>query len=671
MVSNVSNTDSKNFEEDVRNFLSEYGFNDVAGGSKFRIGGKQVDACGGIDDYLLIIDATTTKSNVKAKITNMRGNVSFFESFQVQNDGSDLDNYKKYKHIILAVATKSLIDDDITRTLAYDPTLVVHIFDKQFFEYYNELRKQIKDYAKYQLFGELRIGYNNEEPLKFAAMRISSQPNSNIYSFVASPLDLLKICYVARRESGKEKYYQRLINKAKLDKIATYIRKGKSFTNNIIVAIPHDIASSVSFKKEIELHNVDFGELAIPKTYRSLWIIDGQHRLYGYSGVKPPLSSKDILQVAAIENISEEEQRELFIKINREQSPVQTDLLWDLYSSAEPENEKTGVLSRLVKRLDTLPQFQGKIYYPLRYPKKARGQISISKICIAIDDARLIKGTVKMNKTNPLYDKETERKIKKVTNGIDDFYGIIYKMFEPDIASKNFYDRVCLNGAGIHVILNLYSSILSVTNGNPQSIQETCEKYVSLLHEFILENFKEKKQIDEFLRASNSKEGKREMTDRLCEAINLKIGAKGLSLDRLPVSSKTEENIVQGIEKNLRALINFVMSQVDKEWPKNRTPPGLYMKLKDRTKGENLPLYELLTLGESIEIVLRSDNLQFFEDRIKRSFYSVELFKAHINVLKDYRNTVSGHDRVMTKEQEANFQKMIPFIIEQMTDFLK
>lgn len=68
---------------------------------------------------------------------------------------------------------------------------------------------------------------------------------------------------------------------------------------------------------------------------------------------------------------------------------------------------------------------------------------------------------------------------------------------------------------------------------------------------------------------------------------------------------------------------------------------------------------------------MRNDNLPLFEERIKRSFFSVDLFKALITVLKDYRNTVIGHDRVMTKEKETQFQKMIPNIIEQMMNFLK
>ena len=200
-----------NFENEVRTFLNDYGFSDVSGGSKFKIGGIQVDACGGIDDYLLIVDATTTKTNVIRKITEMRGKLSQFKSLEVQNDGVELNQYKKYKEVILVVATKSIIDDEThQKSVIYNP--IVHIWDKQFFDYYTELRRLLKGYSRFQLLGELRIGYNRGEFIKFAAMRIPSQTYSNIYSFVASPQNLLEICYVARRESGDEKYYQRLIN---------------------------------------------------------------------------------------------------------------------------------------------------------------------------------------------------------------------------------------------------------------------------------------------------------------------------------------------------------------------------------------------------------------------------------------------------------------------------
>lgn len=285
-------------------------------------------------------------------------------------------------------------------------------------------------------------------------------------------------------------------------------------------------------------------------------------------------------------------------------------------------------MSRLAKYLDTLQQFHEKIYYPLRAPKKTRDQVSISKICMAVDDARLMKGTVKGNKKNPFFDKDFEKRIKKVAKGIDEFYRIMDNSFGSDPASSTFYDRVSLNSAGVHVMFNLYSTILSILNGSAESFKDVCENYIFLLQEFIIENYKEKKQIDEFLRGANSKEGKRERTDLLCEGINLKIGAKGVNLEKLPVSKKGEESKVNAIEKNLRALVNSMMSGTDTEWVKTRTPPGLYMRLRERAKGENISLNELLTLGESIEIILRNDNLPLFEERIKKSFYSVDYFKA-------------------------------------------
>ena len=220
-------------------------------------------------------------------------------------------------------------------------------------------------------------------------------------------------------------------------------------------------------------------------------------------------------------------------------------------------------------------------------------------------------------------------------------------------------------------MLNLYSTILSVQNQTNLSVDDVFKEYVSLLKELVLEDYSEKKQIDSFLRSANSKAGKLEHKDSLCEGINLKISAKGLALEKLPVSRKGEENRVLGIEKNLRAVINNTLQAVDKEWERNRTPPGLYSTLKQRAKGETLPLSAFLTLGESIEIVLRSDNLPLFIERIRRSFFKQELFKAETDILKDYRNIVVGHDRMMTKEKENQFSTLIPKIIERMAEFLK
>ena len=165
---------SKDFEEKVREFLSTFGFQDVSGGPTFKIGGKQIDACGGIGETLLVVDATTTKSNIPSKIINLRGNIDVYKRMDVQKDGMPLEQYKKYKEVMPVVATKSLVDDKI-RERAKESDIHVQLWDKQFFQYYDALKNLIKSYAKYQLYGELGL---------------SSEPSILLYTSIL-PLKLI------------------------------------------------------------------------------------------------------------------------------------------------------------------------------------------------------------------------------------------------------------------------------------------------------------------------------------------------------------------------------------------------------------------------------------------------------------------------------------------------
>ena len=140
----MADMDFRRFEDKVRDFLSTNGFVDVGGGSKFKIGDIQVDACGGVEDYLVIIDATTTRTNINRKITDMRGKLPQFKTFKVENEGVELSQFKKYKEVLLVVATNSSIDSGTQeKALSFDPQ--VRIWDKQFFEYYRELKKLIRE----------------------------------------------------------------------------------------------------------------------------------------------------------------------------------------------------------------------------------------------------------------------------------------------------------------------------------------------------------------------------------------------------------------------------------------------------------------------------------------------------------------------------------------------
>ena len=133
-----------------------------------------------------------------------------------------------------------------------------------------------------------------------------------------------------------------------------------------------------------------------------------------------------------------------------------------------------------------------------------------------------------------------------------------------------------------------------------------------------------------------------------------------------PKGDPTNDQIVQLLRKsNDPKLARYLY----RTFGMRRTPDAdfIFREMCD----EYSPFYIPYVKDESLEVIMRNDNLPLFEERIKRSFFSVDLFRPLTALLKDYRNTVIGHDRVMTKEKETQFQKMIPNIIEQMMNFLK
>lgn len=110
-----------------------------------------------------------------------------------------------------------------------------------------------------------------------------------IVSFMMSAEDLLNTCYVLRKDNWEDSIwlYQRLIKKSKIKKIRSFLEdKGEAFYNNVIVALPDNVAfldeegSIVGIDKINDLESNC--ELILPKEINSICVIDGQHRIYAH-----------------------------------------------------------------------------------------------------------------------------------------------------------------------------------------------------------------------------------------------------------------------------------------------------------------------------------------------------------------------------------------------------
>lgn len=245
--------------------------------------------------------------------------------------------------------------------LARASQLNVRPFDEQELEYYENLAKQIGTAAKYQFLAD--IFERSEIPslsVKVPAISVHIGP-TKCYAFSLTPDKLLKIAYVSHRAKGKKTdvdTYQRLIKKSRIDAIREYVEDGNYFPTNIVVNVR--TKRPLRFDKAATPENVDassgvVGWLTLPSEYKSAWIIDGQHRLYGYAG--SDVADKAELSVLAFEGLSNSDQAKLFVDINSTQKSVKRNLLVELFAelnwdSDDIEDRVAAIVAKLALYLD-------------------------------------------------------------------------------------------------------------------------------------------------------------------------------------------------------------------------------------------------------------------------------------------------------------------------------
>ncbi len=245
-------------------------------------------------------------------------------------------------------------------------------FDEDIVEYYINMHNQIGIAARYQLLGSLFFDQEIPEmENKIPAIR-GRMGGHVYYSFSIEPEKLLKIGYVLHRNKANTNMmptYQRIIQKSRLDAIKRFIEDDKGyFPNSIIISLDSGKRKKLEFQESNNISSTiaDLGILHLPKKYRSAYIIDGQHRLYGYANSK--YMSTNTIPVVAFENLERNEQVKLFMQINENQKAVSknlrntlnADLLWNSENYLE---QMTALRSRIAILLgeDRASALYGKI----------------------------------------------------------------------------------------------------------------------------------------------------------------------------------------------------------------------------------------------------------------------------------------------------------------------
>ncbi|MBN2423170.1 DGQHR domain-containing protein [Candidatus Woesearchaeota archaeon] len=313
------------------------------------------------------------------------------------------NQYGKKLRISFIFVTKNILWDPSDEVEAKDKNIIV--WKEEELEAYHHLVEQLGSCAKYQMYAVIFAGKEAFEvsDIKVPALR-GGIGKKKYYCFVISPEKLFQVAYVHRREKTNiqdvKNSYQRMVSKHRLDKIKDFVEKGNSFYNNIILSFKYTKKKKIDFKphsKKEDIENITYGILTFPPYYGCAWIIDGQHRLYGYS--KSDKAKEHTIPVVAFENLSTGDQANLFVDINKEQSSVSTALLWDLYpdiydTSEIPEHQKLRTISLISKSLNTDKSslFFQRIKIPsVIYQDKKQTNLTLTNLCDGIKDNRIIE----------------------------------------------------------------------------------------------------------------------------------------------------------------------------------------------------------------------------------------------------------------------------------------
>jgi len=327
------------FEDRVWAAMAKLNFTDLNADRNFRLpygpgenDNKQIDVFAADDEVVLIIECRSTE---RVKTSSFKDELEATKGREKGIRQALRQRYPDHKvKFILATENYGVTKETKDR---FDRADILHL-DEEAIEYYLELANHLGKAARYQLLGNLFAGkkISRLDDVKVAAIE-GTMGGETYYSFAIEPARLLKFAYVLHRNKANNDMvptYQRLIKKARLTSVRNFVEDGGMFPNSIILNLDMGKRGHRFDPAGNQPGGAKLGVLTLPNQYKSAYVIDGQHRLYGYAGARN--ADKELIPVVAFVNLPRERQVELFMQINENQKAVpknlrntlNADLLW-------------------------------------------------------------------------------------------------------------------------------------------------------------------------------------------------------------------------------------------------------------------------------------------------------------------------------------------------------
>ena len=354
-------------EDEVWSILAQMGFREMSKGRQFKIAvedglsPRQIDVFAKDDETVIIVECTRRDTPGKKSMAQLIEKIRAIRENLLKSIRKSYGQQARLK-VKYVIATRNISWSDVDLAKCEKAQIAV-ITDGEL-DYYAALVQHLKHAARYQFLGHMFGGQKIDGLAKKVVATRGKMGGETFYTFLIRPDELLKIAYVghkASRDIENLETYQRMLQPRRLKKIAEYINGGGKFPTNIVVNLKTAKKTGLQFDVKDKYGDEAWGALHLPPNYASAWIIDGQHRLYGYAYARGTAGFKldsTVLPVLGYVNLPADKEMNLFIDINSKQVKVSTGLLVELYAdlhwrASDPEEAFQALLSRIASRLNS------------------------------------------------------------------------------------------------------------------------------------------------------------------------------------------------------------------------------------------------------------------------------------------------------------------------------
>jgi len=370
-----------------------YGLNEEIKDEDTNIIGE-LDIICGFDDYIFFIEVTSKKDDIKNEADHWFSRWSDEINISLVSSQLNLPDFKiKRIFIDLAHNAGKINLASIKHILKKENN---HYIYKDDIEYFKNNYNTIGKIARNDFFNYIQLPRKGlSRPIEAIKFYLDNIP---AYNFIARVDELLETCYIQRR-FNKDEGYQRALDYSRIRSISQDIQNSKilAFPNSILVNSINKISNDEYKKSDCPIVT----KIQLPQSYCEFKVVDGQHRLLGFTKLTENIQKKSYLPVIAFEKLSPNKELKMFIDINSKQKKVDSNLVfllkkefeWDI--NDKEYYEKIAVLVAL--ELDKNGPLKNKIYFGTAKEKKRDKPVKLSSLVYILKNNGFIR------KNNPIW----------------------------------------------------------------------------------------------------------------------------------------------------------------------------------------------------------------------------------------------------------------------------